>query len=74
MRSRYFRNVLERFGPGFRRGYRRRGARGVNPAVSGSAGPILSRNERNRLGEPLLVFLRDNQTYPSGVRTVWTLK
>ena len=50
-------NALGHFGPGFRRGCVRQGARGVNPAVSRRAGPSWARNERKCLGEPvLLVF------------------
>ena len=30
--------------------------------------------ERKRLGEPVHLFLRDNQTCPRNVRTVFTLK
>ena len=51
-----------------------RGARGVNPAVSRRAGPSSARNERKRLSEPVLLFLRDNRTCPRNVRTVFTLK
>ena len=56
--------MLGRFGPGFRRGCVRRGAQEVNPAVSRRAGPRSARNERKRLGEPVLLFLLDNRTYP----------
>ena len=62
--SRHAGNALGRFGPGFHRGCVRRGAQGVNPAVSRRAGPSSARNERKRLGEPVLLFLRDNQTCP----------
>ena len=53
--SRHAGNALGRFGVRFRRGCMRRGAQGVNPAVSRRAGPSSARNERNRLGEPVLV-------------------
>ena len=72
--SRHAGNALGRFGPRFRRGCVRRGAQGVNPAVSRRAGPNSARNERKRLGEPVLLFLRDNRTCPRNVRTVFHVK
>ena len=72
--SRYAENALGHFDPGFRRECVRRGAQGVNPAVSRRAGPSSARNERTRLGEPVLLFLRDNRTCPRNVSTVFTLK
>ena len=62
------------FGSGVGRGYVRRGAQGVNPAVSRRAGLSSSRNERKRLGEPVLIFLRDNRTCPRGAWTVFCLQ
>ena len=63
--SRYAENALGHFDPGFRRECVRRGAQGVNPAVSRRAGPTSTRNERREcLGEPVLLFLRDHRTCP----------
>ena len=61
-------NALGRSGPGFHRGC------GVNPAVSRCAGPSSAWNERKRLGEPVLLFLRDTRTCTRNVRTVFTFK
>ena len=66
-------NVLERFGPGFRRGCVRRGAQGVNPAVSRRAGPSSARHERKRLGEPVPLALSCGITGRVRERTVRTL-
>ena len=38
------------------------GSKGVNPAVSRHSGPSSAWNERKRLGEPVLLFLRDDRT------------
>ena len=48
----------------------RRVTQRVNPAASHRAGPHLFRHDRNRLGELLLDFLRDNRRCPRGLRTV----
>ena len=68
------RAALGRFGPGFHRGYVGTGADKGNPALSRRAGPRSLRHEGKRLGEPVLLFLRDNWTCPRNVRTVFTSK
>ena len=64
------RAALGRFGPGSRRGYVGMSADNGNSALSRGAGPHSSRHKRKRLGEPVLLFLRDNSTCPKNVWTV----
>ena len=66
-------NALGLFGPGFRRGCVRRGAQRVNPAASRRAGPSSARNERKRLGEPVLLVFSFGITGRVRERTVRAL-
>ena len=62
------------FRPRISRGYVGMGTDKGKTALPRRTGPRSSRHERNRLGEPVLLFLRDNWTCPRNVRTVLHFK